>query len=214
VPIATPDDLWIYIYRKNGVRARDLEQQFVQTKMMSRGTMYKYVRMLEMEGKVQAKPVPVRPPYHLYSVPPEKAKEAEAVQHYKQLTPHRGIQTQSLDWRNSPPGFYLTNAQEKTVWSDEYSGAVMTLIKLPVGLAETPHIHPDANQLFYALSGEMETPQGNTTTLNGYFLFTPRGTRESGIKITKECICLIYWDGPRKKIDVPMLGGIFTRSHK
>jgi hypothetical protein len=79
MPQVTPDDLLIYIYDRGHARTRDLERQFVKTRMLSRGTMYKYKRQLELEGRIQAKPVAAKPPYHLYSIPPHFLKEVAAI---------------------------------------------------------------------------------------------------------------------------------------
>lgn len=79
MPAATIDDVWIYIYEQGEVRTRDLERQFVTTKMMSRGTMYKYKHQLELEGRIQAKPVAAKPPYHLYSIPRHFIEDVAAI---------------------------------------------------------------------------------------------------------------------------------------
>ena len=83
---ATSDDLWVYIYEQGKVRTRDLENHFVKTKLLARGTMYKYKRQLESEGKILAKPVPGRPPYNVYYVPDQHHRECEALKRYKQLS--------------------------------------------------------------------------------------------------------------------------------
>lgn len=79
MPRATIDDVWIYIYEQGEVRTRDLERQFVTTRMMSRGTMYKYKRQLELEGRIQARPVAAKPPYHLYSIPRHVIEDVAAI---------------------------------------------------------------------------------------------------------------------------------------
>jgi hypothetical protein len=79
MPTATIDDVWIYIYEQGEVRTRDLERQFVNTRMMSRGTMYKYKHQLELEGRIQARPVAAKPPYHLYSIPRHLLEDVIAI---------------------------------------------------------------------------------------------------------------------------------------
>jgi hypothetical protein len=85
MPQVTPDDLLIYIYERGHARTRDLERQFVKTRMLSRGTMYKYKRQLELEGRIQAKPVAAKPPYHLYSIPPNFLEEVAEIKKARRL---------------------------------------------------------------------------------------------------------------------------------
>ena len=85
MPTATADDIWLYIHEHNAVRTKDLEQEFVKTQRMSRGTLYKYKRVLEAEGKIQAKSVQGRPPYNVYYIPERFRKHVEALKRYKQL---------------------------------------------------------------------------------------------------------------------------------
>jgi hypothetical protein len=56
------NDIWMYIFEQGEVRTRDLLNQFVKSKRMSRGTLFKYKRQLELEGKIASKPVHERPP--------------------------------------------------------------------------------------------------------------------------------------------------------
>jgi hypothetical protein len=79
MPQATIDDIWIFIYEHEAVRTRDLERQFVTTRMMSRGTMYKYKRQLELEGRIQARPIAAKPPYHIYSIPQHLREDVVAI---------------------------------------------------------------------------------------------------------------------------------------
>jgi DNA-binding PadR family transcriptional regulator len=85
MPTATVDDVWLYIHQHNAVRTKDLEQEFVKTKRLSRGTLYKYKRLLEAEGKIQAKSVQGRPPYNVYFIPEKRRKHIEALKQFKQI---------------------------------------------------------------------------------------------------------------------------------
>lgn len=84
MPQVTPEDLLIYIYERGQARTRDLERQFVKTRMMSRGTMYKYKRQLELEGRIRAKPVAAKPPYHLYYIPRQFLENVVAIKETRQ----------------------------------------------------------------------------------------------------------------------------------
>jgi hypothetical protein len=81
----SPEDLWIFVYEQKQVRMRDLQQRFVQSKQLSRGTLYKYKRQLEQDGKIQPTTVHAKPPYNMYSVPSTYHPEVEAIIQYKRL---------------------------------------------------------------------------------------------------------------------------------
>jgi len=86
MPEASPEDIWVYIYEKGEVRSRDLEKKFIDTGLLSRGTMYKYRRILEAEGKINPRPVPnARPTYNLYYVPEKFHPQLEAVKYRQKI---------------------------------------------------------------------------------------------------------------------------------
>jgi DNA-binding PadR family transcriptional regulator len=203
MPTATVDDIWLYVHEHAAVRTKDLEQEFVKTKRISRGTLYKYKRLLEAEGKIQAKSVQGRPPHNVYFIPENYRKHVEALKRYKQL-PLKFFEghIQQMEWQDTPEGFYLTPVKEKIIWQNPDTGAVFGIMKFPPGLSDAPHIHPDANVMGYVLSGEAERPDGSREQLTGYFNFRPKGTLDHGYKFSHETIIIGYWDGPRTKIDV------------
>jgi hypothetical protein len=200
----SPDDLWLYIYDQGEVRTRDLEQAFVKTQKMSRSTLYKYKRLLQAQGKIKSTPVHAQPPYNIYTIPLNQCRAVEALKHYKQLSPkYYGLFPHELEWQDTPEGFYLTPAKEKILWQNPDTGAMITLTKLPVGLSDAPHIHPEATVMGYVLSGEAELPDGRIISYPPHaFNCRPKGTLDMGYKIIKETILLAFWDGPRTKIDV------------
>jgi hypothetical protein len=203
MPTATVDDVWIYIYEQGEVRTRDLEQRFVKTRQMARATMFKYKRQLELEGKIQSKPVHAKPPYHLYYVPPSVHSNVEALRHYKSLPNVSGGDINDLEWHDIPDGMSLLPVKEKILWQDPKTGAMAVLQWLPIGLLETPHYHPHGNHFIYGISGEMETPSGIVEPLGGIYRYVPKGTVDIGVKLVKEGLCISYWDGPRTKVNVP-----------
>ena len=157
LPKASRDDVWLYIYDHPNVRARDLEIQFVKTRNMARGTLYKYKRLLEAEGKIQAKPMKGRPPYNVYYVPKNFQKQAAALNHYRQIPrKYYDLRLPEIDWQDAPLGYYLTDVKEKILWHDKETGAMLVIKKAPPGLTDAPHVHPDANKMAYVLAGEME----------------------------------------------------------
>jgi hypothetical protein len=165
MPTATIDDVWIYIYEQGEVCTRDLEQRFVKTRQMARATMYKYKHRLELEGKIQSKPVPAKPPYHLYFVPPDFHRHVKALKHYKSLPNVIGGDIEALPWHDIPEGWALLPVKEKILWQNEETGAMAVLQRIPVGLVETPHYHPDGNHFIYGISGDVETPSGAVESL-------------------------------------------------
>jgi hypothetical protein len=206
MPKASLDDVWIYIYENGDVRTRDLEAQFVKTKQIARGTMYKYKRQLELEGKIQAKPVQSRPPYNLYFVPKRFHKRVEALKQYKSLPLTYDVSNAgALEWTDAPKGMYLTAVKEKILWHDEKTGAIMTLNKFPPGLYASPRIRPKANAWFYTISGEAELPDGRKGSNKGFYGFLPKGVTEIGVKLTKETLVFTFYDGPRDIIEVQPL---------
>lgn len=203
MPTATIDDVWIYIYEQSEVRTRDLEQRFVKTGQMARATMYKYKHRLELEGKIQSTPVHVKPPYHLYFVPQSMHHHVQALQHYKSLPNVIGGDINELEWQDIPDGVYLLPVKEKILWQSDDTGAMAVLQRIPVGLVETPHYHPDGNHFIYGISGEVETPSGDIESLAGTYRYVPKGTVDVGVKFVKEGLCIAYWDGSRTKVNVP-----------
>jgi hypothetical protein len=203
MPTATIDDVWIYIYEQGEVRTRDLEQRFVKTHQMARATMYKYKQRLELEGKIQSKPVHAKPPYHLYYVPSPLRRHVEALQHYKSLPNVIGGDIHDVEWQDIPDGVYLLPVKEKILWQNDDTGAMAVLQWFPVGLVETPHYHPDGNHFIYGISGEVETPSGTIESVAGTYRYVPKGTVDVGVKFVKEGLCIAYWDGPRTKVNVP-----------
>ena len=208
MPTATIDDVWIYIYEQGEVRTRDLEQRFVKTRQMARATMFKYKRQLELEGKIQSKPVHAKPPYHLYSVPSPLHSSVKALRHYKTLPNVIGGDIDAIPWDNVPDDTYLLPVKEKILWQNDDTKAMAVLQWFPVGLIETPHYHPDGNHFIYGISGEVETPAGTIESMAGTYRYVPKGTVDIGVKIVKEGLCIAYWDGPRTKVTVP-----FTASY-
>ena len=106
------------------------------------------------------------------------------------------LDSKRLDWQDPPRGYYLTDVKEKVIWEDEKTGAKMALIKFPVGIADKPHCHPEADQFAYCLSGEAETGAGERISMDGRFFYFPKGEIHGETKITKETVALFYWDGP------------------
>lgn len=81
----------------------------------------------------------------------------------------------------------MTDVKQKTLWVNEETGATWALIKFPPGIADKKHIHPEANQLVYAISGA-QAGKGVMVVKKG----EPHGRSD----VSEETILLFYWDGP------------------
>ena len=203
MPTVTIDDVWIYIYEQGDVRTRDLEQRFVKSKQMSRGTLYKYKRQLELEGKIQSTPVHAKPAYNSYSVPSTHHQELEALIQYKRVPfPPRSplFNIADIPWEDTPPGLFFGNAKRKVLWTNEATGALLVLLKGGPGISEPLHYHPHANKWAYILAGEYELPDGTPLPAQDTYFFIPKGELHISPKIRKEVLVLCYFDGPRTKV--------------
>lgn len=198
---ASMDDVWIYIYEQGEVRTRDLLKEFVKSNKMSRGTLFKYKRGLEVEQKIASKPVHEHPPYNLYYVPEHCQPDVEKLQIYR--TSHvKLLLADNMDWEDAPKGSFLTPAKRKILWKDDASGAELILAKVSPGLVESLHYHPHATEVVYGLSGECELPNGMRLSVAGTTMCAPKGELHTCLKVTKEATALMFFNGPRTKIHV------------
>jgi 2,4'-dihydroxyacetophenone dioxygenase len=104
----------------------------------------------------------------------------------------------TLEWEEPPRGYYLTNVKQKVLWEDEKTGAMVALVRFPVGVADKVHAHPEANQFFYGLSGEIEQGDGSKAPIEGVFIHFSKGEKHGATKFSEEATVLFYWDGPTK----------------
>ena len=77
---------------------------------------------------------------------------------------------------------------------NEQTGGVTVLRKFLAGAKIPAHIHPDANEFVYILSGEWE--ESGKTYTTGSFFFAPRGTLHGPHVARTEVISLTTFDGP------------------
>ena len=77
---------------------------------------------------------------------------------------------------------------------NEQTGGVTVLRKFRAGVTVPAHIHPDANESVYVLSGEWE--EAGTTFTEGAFFFAPRGQAHGPHVARTEVISLTIFDGP------------------
>jgi hypothetical protein len=79
-----------------------LEQAFVRTKRLSRGTLYKYKRLLEQAEKIQAPPLYKRPLYNIFSVPKQLHQEVEVLKQLQEFSKPLFYNTHDREWVDAP----------------------------------------------------------------------------------------------------------------
>jgi quercetin dioxygenase-like cupin family protein len=93
-------------------------------------------------------------------------------------------------WQPGPyPGVELL-----VLHKNEKTGGVTVLRKFAAGVTVPAHIHPQANESVYLLSGEWE--ESGVTYSAGAFFFAPRGERHGPHVAKTEVISLTLFDGP------------------
>jgi quercetin dioxygenase-like cupin family protein len=93
-------------------------------------------------------------------------------------------------WQPGPyPGVELL-----VLHKNEQTGGVTVLRKFMAGVTVPAHIHPDANESAYILSGQWE--ESGTVYTAGTFFFAPRGQEHGPHLARTEVISLTIFDGP------------------
>lgn len=77
---------------------------------------------------------------------------------------------------------------------DEVTGGVTVLRKFKAGVTVPAHIHPQANERAYVLSGEWE--ESGVIYTEGSFFFAPKGEQHGPHVARTEVISLTTFDGP------------------
>ena len=105
--------------------------------------------------------------------------------------------TQDKTWQPGPyPGVDLMFLHR-----NEQTGGVTVLRKFHAGITVPAHIHPDANEFVYLLSGQWQ--EAGVTHTPGAFFFAPRGTAHGPHVAKTEVISLTLFDGPLTVVDAP-----------
>jgi quercetin dioxygenase-like cupin family protein len=93
-------------------------------------------------------------------------------------------------WQPGPyPGVELL-----ILHKNDATGGVTVLRKFHAGVTVPAHIHPEANEFVYVLSGEWE--EASVCYSTGAFFFAPRGQRHGPHVARTEVISLTIFDGP------------------
>jgi quercetin dioxygenase-like cupin family protein len=93
-------------------------------------------------------------------------------------------------WKPGPyPGVELL-----VLHTNETTGGLTVLRKFHAGATIPAHIHSQANEFAYVLSGEWE--ESGVTYSSGSFFFAPRGERHGPHVAKTEVVSLTIFDGP------------------
>jgi quercetin dioxygenase-like cupin family protein len=97
---------------------------------------------------------------------------------------------QEEQWRPGPyPGVELL-----VLHRNPTTGGVTVLRKFQAGITVPEHIHPQANESVYILSGNWE--EGGKVYSTGDFFYAPRGERHGPHIARTEVLSLTVFDGP------------------
>jgi quercetin dioxygenase-like cupin family protein len=98
--------------------------------------------------------------------------------------------SESKAWQPGPyPGVELLPLHK-----NEQTGGVTVLRKFHAGMTIPAHIHPEANESVYVLTGEWE--ESGITYTQGAFFFAPRGVAHGPHIAKTEVVSLTIFDGP------------------
>ena len=97
---------------------------------------------------------------------------------------------QDNEWKTGP----YEGVELKVLRKDEATGGVTVLRKFHAGATIPAHIHPDANETAYVLSGEWEE-SGEIYTAGALF-YAPRGQAHGPHVARTEVVSLTIFDGP------------------
>src|SRR5256885_10590572 len=93
-------------------------------------------------------------------------------------------------WQPGPyPGVELL-----ILHKNEQSGGVTILRKFQAGVTVPAHVHPQANETVYVVSGEWQ--EGEISYTTGAFFYAPRGTAHGPHIARTEVVSLTIFDGP------------------
>ena len=95
--------------------------------------------------------------------------------------------------RSWQPGPY-EGVELMVLHKNETTGGVSVLRKFKAGLTVPAHIHPQANEFVYILSGEWE--ESGVIYRPGTFFFAPKGEQHGPHIARTEVISFTVFDGP------------------
>ena len=100
------------------------------------------------------------------------------------------ILAKDLPWQ---PGPYA-GVELLVLHQNETTGGLTVLRKFKAGVIVPAHIHPQANEFVYVLSGEWN--EDGVSYTNGAYFFAPKGAPHGPHIAKTEVISLTIFDGP------------------
>jgi quercetin dioxygenase-like cupin family protein len=100
------------------------------------------------------------------------------------------LQSEDLDWKSGP----YEGVELLTLRKDEKTGGVTVLRKFKAGVTVPAHVHPEANESVYILSGEWDE-SGQVFGAGTYF-HVAKGKPHGPHKAVSEVVSLTVFDGP------------------
>ena len=97
---------------------------------------------------------------------------------------------EDLEWQ---PGPY-DGVELKILHKNESTGGVVVLRKFHAGITVPAHVHPDANEWAYVLSGEWE--ESGEVFGQGSLMHAPKGQGHGPHMARTEVVSLTVFDGP------------------
>ena len=106
------------------------------------------------------------------------------------------INEAETDWQVGP----YEGVELKILRKDGATGGVTVLRKFHADVTVPAHIHPEANETAYVLSGEWE--ESGTVYKAGTLFHAPRGEPHGPHVARSEVVCLTVFDGPLTVVGV------------
>ena len=106
------------------------------------------------------------------------------------------ILAKDLEWQ---PGPYA-GVELLVLHKNEATGGITVLRKFKAGVTVPAHIHPQANELVYVLSGEWN--EDGVSYTNGAYFFAPKGVAHGPHFAKTDVISLTIFDGPLSVVSV------------
>jgi quercetin dioxygenase-like cupin family protein len=99
------------------------------------------------------------------------------------------------EWQAGP----YEDVELKPLHKDEATGGVVALRKFKAGVTVPAHIHPDANEWAYILSGEWE--ESGKAYIKGTLFHAPKGEAHGPHVAKTDVVSLTLFDGPLTVVD-------------
>ncbi len=104
-------------------------------------------------------------------------------------------QAAEKEWQAGP----YEGVELKILHKNEETGGLVVLRKFKAGVTIPAHIHPEANEWAYILSGEWD--ESGETHTGGTLFHAPKGEAHGPHVANSEVVSLTFFDGPLTFVD-------------